>query len=75
MTLQDVMKLARQLSPVEKKRLIEQLSSDLESESEKSKKPRQSLFGICQDLGQAPSAEDIDEMRKEAWTNFPREDI
>ena len=75
MTLQDVMELAKQLSPVEKKRLIEQLSSDLELELEKSKKPRQSLFGICQDLGQAPSSEDIDEMRKKAWKNFPREDI
>ncbi|MGK7930785.1 MAG: hypothetical protein AB4041_05050 [Microcystaceae cyanobacterium] len=67
MTLKDVMELAKQLSPVDKKRLIEQLSDDLESELEKVKKPRQSLLGICQDLGEAPSAEEIDEMRKESF--------
>jgi hypothetical protein len=73
--LQYVIELAKQLSPMDKKLLIEQLSSDLELESEKVKKPRQSLLGICKDLGQAPSVEDIDEMRKEAWKNFPSEDI
>ncbi len=65
MTLQDVMELAKQLSPMDKKYLIEQLSNDLESESEKVKKPCQSLLGICKDLGEDPSAEDIDEMRKD----------
>jgi 2-polyprenyl-6-methoxyphenol hydroxylase-like FAD-dependent oxidoreductase len=75
MTLQDVIELAKQLSPTDKKRLVEQLLSNLESESEREKKPRQSLLGICKDLGQAPSDADIDEMRKEVWKNFPREDI
>ncbi|NEP61865.1 MAG: hypothetical protein F6K31_33765 [Symploca sp. SIO2G7] len=75
MTLQDVMELAKQLSPRDKKRLIEQLMSDMKLESQQVKKPRQSLWGICRDLGQAPSAEDIDLMRQEAWDNFPRENI
>lgn len=65
MTLQDVMELAKQLSPMDKKRLVEQLSSELKSESEIEKKPRKSLLGICKDLEQAPSGADIDEMRKD----------
>ncbi|NET60780.1 MAG: hypothetical protein F6K47_32995 [Symploca sp. SIO2E6] len=75
MTLQDVMELAKQLSPTDKKRLIEQLMFDMKLESQPVKQPRQSLWGICRDLGQAPSAEDIDSMRQEAWDNFPRENI
>lgn len=37
MTLQDVMELAKQLSPIDKKRLVEQLSSELELEEVKPK--------------------------------------
>jgi hypothetical protein len=37
MTLQDVMELAKQLSPLDKKRLVEQLSSELELEEVKPK--------------------------------------
>jgi hypothetical protein len=37
--------------------------------------PRRSLLGLCADLGPAPSAEDIDEARREMWSGFPREDI
>jgi len=65
MTLQDVMELAKQLSLMDKKCLVEQLSSELKSESEREKNPRKSLLGICKDLGQAPSDADIDEMRKD----------
>ncbi len=36
---------------------------------------RRSLLGLWADLGPAPSAEDIDEARREAWANFPRDDI
>ncbi|NEQ69638.1 MAG: hypothetical protein F6K21_29930 [Symploca sp. SIO2D2] len=49
--------------------------SDIELELQQVKKPHQSLWGICRDLGKAPSAEDIDLMRQEAWDNFPRENI
>jgi len=38
-------------------------------------KPRRSLWGICADLGQAPSAEDIDQVRQEIGLGFEREDI
>lgn len=37
------------------------------------KTPYRSLWGALKDLGPAPSAEDIDEARREAWANFPRE--
>ena len=32
------------------------------------------LVGLCADLGPAPSAEDIDEARREMWASFPRDD-
>ena len=38
-------------------------------------RPLRSLYGALADLGPAPSAEDIDEMRREAWANFPADDI
>nr|WP_248277496.1 hypothetical protein [Brasilonema sp. UFV-L1] len=37
--------------------------------------PRKSLWGLCADLGQAPSESEIDAARSEEWANFPREDI
>lgn len=36
---------------------------------------RKSLLGLCADLGPAPSAKEIDEVRREMWADFPREDI
>ena len=35
---------------------------------------RKSSWGSLADLGSAPSAEDIDEMRREIWGGFSRED-
>ncbi|HEY8694054.1 MAG TPA: hypothetical protein VIR57_15090 [Chloroflexota bacterium] len=73
-SLDYVVKLARQLSPVEKVRLIEQVAPDIERELEpKAKVPRRSQFGALKDLGPAPSFEEIEEARREAWANFPRE--
>ena len=76
-TLEQVLKLAKQLSPLEKVQLIEQVAPDLEAPLEafsKGKRPLQSAYGICADLGPAPSAEEIDEVRKEIFKNFPREE-
>ncbi len=50
MTLQDVMELAKQLSPMDKKRLIDQLMSDLESDSQKNTKNIKTLEEIKQIL-------------------------
>ena len=33
------------------------------------------LRGLLADLGPCPTAEEIDEARREAWAGFPREDI
>jgi hypothetical protein len=83
-TLDQVITLARQLSPLEKIRLIEQIAPEIERHMRQQNaeqagaqepKPLRSLLGLCADLGPAPSAEEIDEVRKEMWVDFPREDI
>lgn len=73
---EEVLTEALQLSPVDKARLVERLAATLEHDLENvSPKPKRSLYGLCADLGPAPSAEDIDEVRREVWANFPRDDI
>jgi hypothetical protein len=39
------------------------------------KKKRRSLMGLCSDLNEHITAEEIDQARKEMWGNFPRNDI
>ncbi|MEM7758362.1 MAG: hypothetical protein AAF298_09590 [Cyanobacteria bacterium P01_A01_bin.40] len=76
MTLQEVLQLAKQLTPIDKVRLIQQLTPDLERELSQTKsKPKKSLLGLCADLGKAPSESEIDLVRDEVWSKFPREDI
>ncbi len=77
MSLQQVIKLAKQLSTVDKVRLIQQIAPDIEREltDKLSTLPHQSLWGLCADLGNAPSADEIDIARSEEWASFPREDI
>jgi hypothetical protein len=76
MTLQEVLQLAKQLTPIDKVRLIQQLTPDLERELSLIKPPsKKSLLGLCTDLGKAPSETEIDQTRHEVWNNFPREDI
>jgi hypothetical protein len=78
--LDEAVALVARLSPIEKVRLMERLIATLEQDlaqdiSERDKRPFPSLYGLCADLGPAPSAEDIQEVRDEMWKNFPREDI
>jgi len=75
-TLEQVISLARQLPPLEKIRLIEQMAPEIERDM-LSQRPfkRKSLLGLCADLGPAPTAEEIDEIRREMWADFPRDDI
>jgi len=74
-TLAEVTTLARALSPLDRLRLIEALVASLERDWQgQAARPRQSLYGLWRDLGPAPSAEEIDEARREAWASFPRED-
>ena len=75
-TLEQVVSLARQLPPLEKIRLIERMVPEIERDMLDQRPPRRkSLLGLCADLGPAPSAEDINEIRHEMWADFPREDI
>jgi hypothetical protein len=74
-TLDTVLAQVRQLSPLDKVRLVEQVMAILEEDlqEDQPKKPRRSLLGMWE--GVSISAEDIDEARQEMWGNFPREDI
>lgn len=73
--LDQIRDLSKALSPQDKLRLINVLVHQLLHEpSPPPKKPFRSLRGALADLGPGPSAEDIDEMRREVWANFPRDD-
>jgi hypothetical protein len=75
-SLEEVVGLAKQLSPADKLRLIERVIPDVEAAVEATEdKALKSLYGALAHLGPAPSAEDIDEVRREMLRNFPRDDI
>jgi hypothetical protein len=75
-TLEEALGVVKRLSPLDKARLIERIVPDIERELATAQSaPRKSLWGLCADLGPAPSAEEIDQARQEEWANFPREDI
>lgn len=75
-TLEGVLKLAKQLSPLDKIRLIERIAPDIERDlTARSGGESRSLLGLLKDLGAAPSAEEIDAGRREAWASFPRADL
>ena len=73
-TLEQVIALARQLPPLEKVRLIERIAPEIERDI-RQQRPSKSLLGLCADLGPAPSAEDIDEIRLEMWAGFPSRNL
>ena len=52
----------------ERFRLIEQLALEIQRELPPTdSQPRRSFWGLCADLGNAPSAEEIDEVRRDVW--------
>ena len=71
-----IMTQALRLPVLAKVRLMERLMVVLEQEltNEQAKQPLLPWNGLCADLGSAPSAEEIDAMRSEAWADFPRSD-
>lgn len=72
----ELVEQALNLTPIEKVRLMERLAVTLETDlTKQEKKPHKSLYGLWADLDVDISAEDIDEIRREMWRNFPREDI
>lgn len=73
-TLDDVLVLAGQLSPVDKVRLIEQIAPQIEREVQITPYGRRkSLRGLWQGLD--TSSDDLSELRQEMWGTFPREDV
>ncbi len=65
-----------QLSTVDKVRLIQQIAPEIERELiDNPPTTRKSLWGLCADLGQAPTAAEINAARTQEWANFPRQDI
>ncbi len=74
-TLEQVLPLAIQLSVLDKVRLIEKITPQITLDLQARESHPRSLWGLCADLGSAPSIEDIQEIRHEMWGNFPREDI
>ena len=76
MQLEEVLGFVKQLSLVDKVRLIERVAPEIERDlTTAPKTAKQSLWGICAGLGNAPSDTDIDQARQEAWASFPREDF
>jgi len=75
-TLDQVLDLAQKLSPRDQARLVVRLAPAIERALEQPiSSSRPNFWGMLSDLGPAPSAEEIDEARREAWADFPREDI
>jgi hypothetical protein len=73
-TLDEIMDLVHQLSPLEKVRLIERIAPQIERDLQKAQgAPSTSLRGLWQGLD--ITAEEIDDLRREMWSDFPREDI
>jgi hypothetical protein len=73
-TLEEILQLAKQLSPVDKVRLIEEMTPQIKRELAKQEaEPRKSLRGLWRGLDITDN--DMTEMRQEIWHDFPREDI
>ncbi len=73
-TLEEVLNLAKQLSPLDRIRLIEQITPQLKRDFVVApSQPRKSLRGIWKgiDISEA----DLAEVKAEMSSNFPREDI
>ena len=74
---EEVLSLARQLTPGQKLRLIEAIVPDLEEllqRAEEGEKPLPLLYGLWKDFGVSIIAEEIDKARQELWGNLPQQD-
>jgi hypothetical protein len=74
-TVDAVLNMLRQLPPRERLKVIVQALPEVERDLSEQRRPLKSLRGLWKGLGFDISAEEIDEARREAWANFPREDI
>jgi hypothetical protein len=74
-TVDAVLNMLRQLPPRERLKVIVQALPEVERDLSEHRRPLKSLRGLWKGLGFDISTEEIDEARREAWANFPREDI
>ena len=74
-TADTVLDLLRQLPPWDRLKVLVQALHEIEQELAVQPGPLESLRGLWKDLDFDISAEEIDQARREAWANFPREDI
>ena len=73
-TLEEAFAFVRQLSPVDKARLIERMVPDIERELRAARStPRVSLRGLWRGLD--ITGDEIDQAREEMWSEFPRTDV
>jgi hypothetical protein len=76
MTLEQVLTIANQLSPIDKFRLVQQVLSEIEPTSVTlPRQPKISSWGALSHLGPAPSEEEIDEIRREMCAGFGEGEI
>ena len=72
--LNEALEIAQGLSSLDKVRLVEEVMAWLKQDlTQQQTTPRRSLYGLWQDVH--ITEEDIDEIRREMWAGFPREDI
>jgi hypothetical protein len=69
----EIAKFVRELSPVDRARLIERMTAEFERDSRQGSGSSRSLLGLWSDLGAAPSDLDMQSARGEAWQSFPRD--
>jgi hypothetical protein len=74
-TADTVLDLLRQLPPRDRLKVLVQALPEIEQELVVSPAPLESLRGLWKDLDFDITAEEIDQARREAWANFPREDV
>jgi len=73
-SLEVILNLAKQLSPFDKVRLVEQISNQLEHDRITAQpRSRKSLRGLWK--GVDVTEADIAALRQDMWQDFPREDI
>jgi len=74
-TLEQAIKFLRQLPARERLKILVEEIAEVERETPETSAPVDSLEGLLEAYGPAPTAEEIDEARREMWGNFPRDDI
>lgn len=74
-TVETVLSMLRKLPLRDRLKVIRLALSEAEEILPESPRQLQSLWGLCADLGPAPSADEIDEIRYTIWADFPRDDV